>query len=217
MSTSSSAVRQRPDKEVISFPYQELTVRGPAQVVGPNADSTTSEDDHGIREIQARDAGRIEGEAHARADFASQIDDIRHSLAKTLADFTRERHEYYRRVEGEVVQLALGIARKILHRESSIDPLLLAGMVRVLLERMEHSSKLSVQVNPNDVSEFRTFFARHMPDKQPEVTENAEIPPGRCVVHTELGTTEIGPEIQLKEIEQGLLDLQAAKPTVTTT
>lgn len=215
MSTSSSAARQRSEKESISFPYQELSIREPASVPGANIDSVTAEDDH-RREVEAHEAGRLEGEAHARADFVSQIDEMRHSLAKALDEFLRERHEYYRRVEREVVQLALGIARKILQRESSIDPLLLAGMVRVVLEHMEHASKLSVQVNPSEVSEFRAFFARHLPDKQPEVIENAGIPCGRCTVHTELGTTEVGPEIQLKEIEQGLLDLQAAKPAVTT-
>ena len=213
MSTSSSAARQHPDKEVISFLYQEL---GPGTVPSGKADPTTLEDDHRNREIEAHDAGRIEGEAHARATFASQIDDIRQALAKTLDDFTRERHEYYQRVEREVVQLAFAIARKILHRESNIDPLLLAGMVRVLLQRMEQSSKLSVHVNPSEVSQFRAFFARHLADRQPEVIENADLPLGRCTVQTELGTTEVGPEIQLKEIEQGLLDVQAAKPAVTT-
>lgn len=215
MSTSSSAARQRPDKEVISFSYQELSAHDAASTPGAMIDRITPEDEQRKREVEAHEAGRIEGEAHARADFASQIDDIRQSLAHALEEFAGERHEYYQRVEREVVQLALGIARKILHRESNIDSLLLAGMVRVLLERMEHASKLSVQVHPSQVSEFRAFFARHLPDKQPEVIENAELPSGRCVVYTELGTTEIGPEIQLKEIEQGLLDLQAAKPAVT--
>lgn len=214
MSTSSSAVRQRSDKDVTSFSYQELSIRELALVPEASLGPTSVKDDH-RREVEAHDAGRLEGEAHARADFTSQIADMRQNLAQAIDDFVRERQEYYRRVEREVVQLALSIARKILHRESSIDPLLLAGMVRVLIERMEQSSKISVQVTPSEISEFRAFFARHLPDKQPEVIENAELPSGRCIVHTELGTTEVGPEIQLKEIEQGLLDLQAAKPSVT--
>lgn len=215
MSTSSSAARQRMEQEVISFAYQELSLSEPAPAVDPGDPPATAEDAARNRELEAHEAGRREGEAQARADFISQIEQLRLRLAQTLDEFMRERHEYYRRVEPEVVQLALGIARKVLHRESTIDPLLLAGMVRVLLERMEQASKLSVQVNPSEVSEFRAFFARHLPDKPPEVLENAELPPGHCMVHTELGTTAVGPEVQLKEIEQGLLDLQAAKPAVT--
>jgi len=216
MSTSSSAVRHRSGKEVASFPYQELSVRELAPVLEAGVGPTSVADDHHGREVEAHDAGRLEGEAHARADFISQVADMRQNLAQAIDNFVRERQEYYRRVEREVVQLALSIARKILHRESNIDPLLLAGMVRVLIERMEQSSKISVQVNPSEISEFRAFFARHLPDKQPEVIENAELASGRCILHTELGTTEVGAEIQLREIEQGLLDLQAAKPALTT-
>ena len=48
-----------------------------------------------------------------------------------------ERQNYYRRIEGEVVELALAIARKILHREVQIDPHALAGIVRVTLEKLD--------------------------------------------------------------------------------
>ena len=46
------------------------------------------------------------------------------------------------------MQLALAIARKILHREAQVDPLLLAGMVRVALEKIESHTKVSVRVHP---------------------------------------------------------------------
>lgn len=213
MSTSSSAARQQATKEIVLFPYQELSVNQPASSTEPGgAEQTSSEDEQHGRELKAQEAGRREGEAHAHAGFALQVEQLRSNLADALAEFQRERHEYYVHVEGEVVQLALAIARKILHREANVDPLLLAGMVRVLLERMEQSSKITVRVSPSEVSEFRAFFARHVPDKQPDVIEDAELQTGHCIVQTELGTTEVGPEIQLKEIAQGLLDLQAVKP-----
>jgi flagellar assembly protein FliH len=212
MSTSSSAARQRAEREVASFSYQELNLPNAGLAVDANASDTKLQDEQKVREANAHEAGRREGEAHAHAEFALQIDEMRHSLSDTIGQFARERHEYYVRVERELVQLALSITRKILHRESSIDPLLLAGMVRVLLERMEQSSKISLRVNPSQASEFRAFFARHLPEKQPDVIEDAELASGICVIQTELGKTEVGPEVQLKEIEQGLLDLQAAKP-----
>jgi flagellar biosynthesis/type III secretory pathway protein FliH len=85
-------------------------------------------------------------------------------------------------------------------------------MVRVALEQISQATRITVRVNPRQVSDFRMFFARHMQEKAPEVVEDGALEPERCGLHTELGTTEIGPEIQLKEIEQGLLDLQAARP-----
>lgn len=132
----------------------------------------------------------------------------------SLEQFERERQEYYLRAERELVQLALTIARKILQRESTIDPLLLAGMVRVQLERMNQSTKTNVRVHPDQVSDFRSYFARHLQEMQPEVIEDVSLELHRCVLQSELGTTEIGPDVQLKEIEQGLLDLEAARPHI---
>jgi flagellar assembly protein FliH len=131
-----------------------------------------------------------------------------------LADFGRDRAQYYQQVESEVVQLALSIARKILHREAQVDTLLVAGMVRVTLEKIESATKVVVRVNPQQVSEWRGYFAHHMEASQvPDVVEDPAMQMGQCVLQTSLGTTEVGVEVQLKEIEQGLFDLLAKRPT----
>lgn len=110
-----------------------------------------------------------------------------------------------------MVQLACSIARKILRRESNIDPQLLAGMVRVALEALEQKSKITLRASPEEVPQLRLFFARALPEKPPEILEDSALRRGQCIIQTEFGITEIGPEVQLKEIEQGLFDLQAAR------
>jgi hypothetical protein len=49
----------------------------------------------------------------------------------------------------------------------------------------------------------------------PEVFEDPAIAPGECRIDTSLGSTEVGLESQLKEIETGLLDLLAERPGAT--
>src|SRR5271155_1118702 len=88
------------------------------------------------REAVARSQGRQEGLGEARKIFDEQVGRERSSLTAALAQFTRDRASYFQKVEGEVVQLALSIARKILHREAQIDPLLLAGIVRGALGKI---------------------------------------------------------------------------------
>ena len=46
----------------------------------------------------------------------------------------------------------------------------------------------------------------------PELVGDPDLEPSRCILETELGATEIGLETQLKEIEQGFLDLLAQRP-----
>jgi flagellar assembly protein FliH len=165
------------------------------------------------RDAAAREAGRQEGEALERTAGEQRLGQIRESVSVALVDFAGERAQYFQQVESEVVQLALSIARRILHREAQIDPLLLAGMVRVTLEKMESATHVVVRVHPQQVSECRGYFAQHMESRTvPEVVEDAAVERDHCVLQTALGTTELGVGSQLKEIEQGLLDLLARRP-----
>ena len=72
----------------------------------------------------------------------------RRDCPKPCAQFAAQREGYFQRVESEVVQLALSIARKILHREAQIDPLLLAGIVRVALESLNDGTQVRLRANP---------------------------------------------------------------------
>ena len=58
-----------------------------------------------------------------------------------IAGFEAERSDYYARVEAEIVQLALAIAAKILHREAQVDPMLVAALVRMAVEKMREGSE----------------------------------------------------------------------------
>ena len=213
MSTSCKpALDPQTSTEIQPFPYAELPASGAKGAPPmPAANAEAGVPDNSL--VRAVEAARQEGEARARAAFDRQLAEIRDSVHSAVEKFTEERASYYRRVEREVVQLALNIARKILRREAQIDPLMLAGMVRVALERIESGSKVVVRVNPQQVSECRAFFAQHMEPRQvPEVVEDSGLAMHHCVLQTVLGSTELGPEVQLKEIEQGLLDLLGQRP-----
>ena len=103
------------------------------------------------REAAAREMGRQEGEAQGRAAGEPHLAQVRASVDAALAGFARDRAQYYQQVETEVVQLALAIARKILHREAQVDPMLLAGLVRITLEKIESATKVVVRVHPQQV------------------------------------------------------------------
>jgi len=165
------------------------------------------------REQSARAAGFEMGAAQAKAAAAAELARTRQAVEQALEAFAAERARYYHKVEGEVVSLALSIARHILHREAVIDPLLLAGMVRVALDQIEGSTRTRVRIHPQQVAEWRACFASNASGRQsPELVEDPALEPGRCVLETDLGTTELGVEVQFKEVERGLLDLLAQRP-----
>jgi len=167
------------------------------------------------REAQIRQQGIEQGKLEARKLFEEQLSKERTRVTGSLAQFAQERTGYFEKIEGEVVALALAIARKILHRESQIDPLLLAGMVRVALETLEGATQIVVRVHPSHATEWKRYFQAQFPSgKMPEIVEDAAQPLDSCLLQTSLGTTSLGIESQLKEIERGLLDLLAARPAV---
>jgi flagellar assembly protein FliH len=214
MSTSfSPALEPEREPEIQPFPYSEALEGDSAGVARASGQGLAGGREQVSREEALRQAGRQEGEAAARAGYEDQLGRVREGVRAALEDFAQERTNYYHSVEAEVVQLALSIARKILHREAQVDPLLLAGVVRVALDQIEDNTKVVVRVHPQQAADARGYFAKTMdPQRVPEVVEDASVQLDGCVLQTELGTTELGIEAQFKEIEQGLLDLLAQRP-----
>src|SRR5579875_629509 len=132
---------------------------------------------------------------------------------QALEQFADERSRYFQQVESEVVSLALSIARKILYREAQVDPLFLAGAVRVSLEKLAAGTRVQLRVHPSQVNHWKEFLAgQNRIDPMPEVVADNSLGTVDCVLETELGSTNLSLEAQLKEIEKGFLDLLAARP-----
>lgn len=172
-----------------------------------------SEEQIRAREARARKEGWEEGVAQSRAEYEKKLAGDQQALVQAVRDFAQERENYFHAVEGEVVALALAIARKILHREAQVDPLLLAGVVRVGLDNVAAGTRVRLRVHPDQVQAWQEFFTLQ-PGLQslPELMGDATLGPGRCMLETELGSTDLTLETQLKEIEQGFFDLLAQRP-----
>jgi len=157
--------------------------------------------------------GAADGEARARAVFEKQVAELRGQISEALRQFTQQREVYFKRVEAEVVQLSLSISKKILHRESQIDPLLLAGVVHVALEKLDSGVRVRLRTNPDEIRFWREYFGRTTEiHPSPELSGDPALGPGHCVLETDLGSTHISFDTQLKEIEQGFLDLLEQRP-----
>jgi len=203
--------------QVQPFPYALLppgSTRGGERLGGVVPWTTeVGLEESASREARARAEGRAEGLAEACKLFEERLARERAGLATALAQFTRDRAAYFPQIEREVVELALAIARKILHREAQLDPLLLAGIVRVALEKIDGATGVRLHVNPENAADWRRYLATHMePADLPEIVEDTAQSTDSCSLETSMGTAAVGLEVQLKEIEQGLMDLLAARP-----
>ena len=161
-------------------------------------------------EIQARiEAARKESREKAREEWEDELEERvveeRFRVDRVCEEFAQERKKYFADVESEVVRLALAIAARVLHRESKIDPLLLAGVVRVAVEKVEEGSATVLRVPVDEVEIWRGVAS--------SVEGDERMKPGECVLVTSVGKVELGVSAQLEEIERGFFDLLQQRPS----
>ncbi len=151
-------------------------------------------------------------EARHKAELEALLRSERDRVNTALENFTADRQSYFSRVEAEVVQLALAVARKILHREALADPMLLAALVRIALDQMQGGTEVSIRLPPADIPSWTQHLSTTAPNNTPRLRADPALAPGDCFVETSLGTANFSVEAQLKEVEQGFFDLLAHRP-----
>ena len=117
-------------------------------------------------------------------------------------------------LKSDVVQLALAIASKILHREAQVDPMLVAALVRVAIDKLHDGSSVSVRVAPAEAAKWRAFLANPLNGSTIEIVEDGHLGAADCILETELGSANFSIEAQMKEVEQGFFDLLAQRPVI---
>ena len=126
-------------------------------------------------------------------------------LSDTLTELTALRASMIRQTENQIVELALAVARRVVHREVSLDRNLMIAIVRVALDRLGESAHVTVRLHPEEfeatgatrVAEFAGSDITFVPD--------ARVGRGGCRVESEMGMLDAGVDAQIQEIARALL------------
>jgi len=153
---------------------------------------------------------RSEAKIEARREW-ERIAEERTLVLKIGEEFSRERSKYFAGVEREVVKLALAIAKRVLHREAQLDPLLLAGVVRVALEKLAEDSTAVLRVPTSELQAWQEVFVMNTGSSL-QLVADERLDSGECLLDTNVGKVELGVSAQLEEIERGFFDLMQQRP-----
>ena len=189
-----------------------MDVMGAREEAARQAEIATAETELNERIKRERAYAAQQTEQRLRQEFEQKLQAAHAPVAAAVSAFAGQRAEYFARVEAEVVQLALAIAAKILHREAQVDPMLVASLVRMAVEKLREGSSVTVRVGRGRGLRWREYFAAQQTAAQVDVVEDAALSEHDCLVETELGIANFGLDTQLKEVEQGFFDLLALKP-----
>jgi flagellar assembly protein FliH len=157
------------------------------------------------RAQEARMAGRREGEAQGRAAALAELQPLFQKLATAIQTASELRAGLRTQAEGDLVRLALAIARRIVNRELSADPDAITGLVRVALEKVRLQEVMRVRMHPDHIEPIRAALAK-IGGAKVELAADPVLERGGITFETTQGLLDLSTDTQFREIERGLTD-----------
>ncbi len=177
-------------------------------IVEPSADSTGDgqEADCERRENEAFERGVATGESAAEEQFTARLLGIEERMARAIEAMASLEEQIVRDCRADLVALAFGIARRVLHRELTLDPDAVRGIVSASIEKLGSRTPNRVRVHPSQGAPLRAILAERPGAANVEVAESAGLEPGDMIFETDTGHLNASIDAQLEEIRNGLAD-----------
>ena len=157
-----------------------------------------------IEEIQKQarsegfEQGRREGLQAARSEVDAtllRMEQIIQAMAEPLLAVEEQ-------VEGELLQLAIAIARQIIRRDLQVEPEQVVSVVREALAALPSSSlKVRIQLHPEDAQIVREKLIPLDDSEQPwKITDDLSLTRGGCIVEGESSRIDASVEKRLNSV-----------------
>jgi flagellar assembly protein FliH len=158
-----------------------------------------------LRTAEAHDRGERTGLAAAAQEFERETRPVIEAVAREIESIRDVRRKLEQQAETQLLQLAVAIARRILHRELTLDPAALNGIVEAALRKLYGEQLLRVRVHPKLEAALRMALVAHGVGDI-EVAAESKAASAALVFETERGALDASIETQLDEIRRGLAD-----------
>ena len=156
-------------------------------------------------EREAFTKGYAQGERAGLEAGSKRAEAMLRRLAQTLEELGGLRDNMVRQTERELVQLAVAIARKVLHREVTVDPELTAALAHIALERIGGATPATVRLHPDDYATVAAGQVAPLGGRQVEIRPDPSVARGGCLVESEFGFIDASVDAQVAEIARAVL------------
>jgi flagellar assembly protein FliH len=174
----------------------------PQEIVGTYAPISTA-----TGAGQSFHQGFQEGQAAGREEMVAQIDAMNGRLARAIEEISGVRQRFRHEAEEDVVALAIAMARRILHRELTVAPEALLGLVKAALEKIDLREVHRIRVCGEDAAIVQQYLEKMGLPRRVEVVPDPGLGRGAAVLESTRGVLDASVETQLAEIERGFADL----------
>ena len=201
------------DDHAVLAKHAEATASTPLRAADPVGPTPDQQAQLAALEREAFTKGYAQGERAGLEAGGKRAEAMLRRLAQTLEELTGLRDTMVRQTERELVQLSLAIARKVLHREVSVDPELTAALAHVALERIGTTAPATVRLHPDDYATVTAGQATPLGGRQVDVLPDPSVSRGGCLVESEFGFINASVDAQVDEIARAVLG-EAPTPLV---
>lgn len=164
-----------------------------------------------LKEQAAYDQGYEQGYANGKEQIEVECQDLIKESSTILQEAQDDRLKIINSAEKEIVEIAIAIAKKVIHRELENNPEYILDIVKAALNKASDAEELTLRVNPLDhdlVSANQDQLGTSaMGIQKLRVKSDATVNSGGCVIDTPLGTVDGRIERQVGEIEQSLMEV----------
>jgi flagellar assembly protein FliH len=143
--------------------------------------------------------------AEVQNEIMRTIDPWHEQLAETLVEVNNLLATIATRAERDLVRLAIEIAKKVVHREVTIDNEIVMTLARIGISRMQNRVAATIHLHPDDFAYVTTHRENLEAGHALELIEDRSIGRGGCLVQTEMGDVDTRIEQQFAEIERAFL------------
>ena len=158
------------------------------------------------RTEQARAEGFAAGVAAARQEGEQIIQPAIQNLAAEVIRVAGLRDALRQQATSDLVQLAISMASRVLHREVSVDPSALGGLLTGSFAKLRAQEVNRASIHPALDAMFRQCLRQCGTPVDLVLAGDATLKPGELVFETSPGSPERAVNNDLKEIENGLAD-----------
>ena len=172
----------------------EIVVESPAEPIAAThvpAPPTPTVDESQIRE-------------ELRAELQGHFDD----LTTAISNLKTARDEVIESSQSQIIDLALSIAEKVIHKQIESDAYVIQSVVEDTFNKISGSDRITFKINPADADAFNEFQptieSRLIGVEKITVQQDGTVDQGGCIIETDLGFVDVTIREKMNLIAQTL-------------
>lgn len=134
-------------------------------------------------------------------------------LIAAINGLKKARDEVVQSSEGQLIDLSMTIAEKIVQKQIEMDPSVIKSVVEDTFNKISGSDRITFKINPEDVAIFNEFQphieSRLIGVEKITIQQDGSIAQGGCIIETDLGFVDVTIKEKLNIIAQTFKKIKA--------